>query len=171
MQIKFLENNTGEVITFRRYVLSGVGWTQTEQTHILEIVPGFNALPDEAAEVPPYYGFNAAVGKREAPPYIPTFEQVHTDEYFERSRVALMLGDEMLWSYSDFYADGELMSSPGDWQLEKRGDLKSRGGIEMVGGHGKITTMKKLTFTRTKITYAIVTEEEFERIMIELAAR
>lgn len=165
MQIKFLENRTGSNVTFQRFVLSSYSSIQQERTHEIELVPGYNALPDDATEVPPYYGFD-----KDRPFGAPKGETLDTDQYFEMSRIILQQGNEMLWSYSDYSAADALIRSPGP-TVEKRGDLTNRSSLDMVGGHGEMIGARKISFDRANITQAFLTKEELNRITLELGAR
>lgn len=165
MRVAILENRTGETVKFRRFALSGLGGTQSELTDALDVTPGYNAVPGDAAEVPPYFGSDA-----DRPMGVPRESMVSVDDYFRDSRVVLMIGDEMLWSYSDFDGSGSLIRSPGA-DLGRRGDLTSREALEVVGGHGEAIALRKISFTRDQITQALVTKEEMDRIGIDLIAK
>lgn len=166
MLITYLENRTGEDITFRRYVLGGWQGTQTDQTHTLTLVPGYNALPEDAQEVPTYYGLDRPVG-------VASEYRVSTDQYFRMSRIGLEAGSELLWSYSNYvsaYPHEAIVYVTGQ-NLFKDDEKMRRNGIEIAGGHGTAIAVNKITFDRDSITQALVTKEELGRITTELAAR
>lgn len=162
MQIKYIENRTGQAVTFQRFILSGWGGTQIEKTHELELVQGYNALPDDAAEVPEFY-------YDDRPPFTPSEKDVPYKEYFESSRIDLIAFGSVSWRYSYFPKTGHI-------RVARGGDFGTITAIDIVGQQGEMTSLKKIKIIgnnlwQKRIYQVAVTKEELERITVELARR